>query len=470
MKIKVNNYIGMAAVLLLSLQACKKDFLDKQPITQVTPDIAFSDAEAAEKLIQGVYDGMYSDYFIWDYMTNGDVTSDNAYAGGDNPANIQIDEFRTNATNGNVTRDWSGLYTNIKNANLVLDNVPNIEDPALDEGNRRNQILAEARAIRAYNYFHLVRLWGPVPLVLNVPASIQEMQPARASVDEVYAQIIEDLDFAAANARTSAPNKGIITQGVAHAILAQVYAALPTPNWTKVLDETNATLASGYSLFGSYDGLFEIANENNSESIWEMQYDGWSGAHGNWMPSVIVGSGWKRFNTPSNDLVKVFDAEGDDIRKNSSIKFLNSSDEAWSDPFWPKSNYPYINKYRSDDQANAYLIRLAEIILLKAEALNELSAGGWAQAKPLVDQIRGRVNLSGTPANSQASMRAAILKERRLELAFEGYRWFDLLRTHTAVETMNAVTDGNGKKLYTISEADLLWPVPQEEVDRNPNL
>ena len=91
MKIKLNNYIGAAAVLLLSLQACKKDFLDKQPITQVTPDIAFSDAEAAEKLIQGVYDGMYSDYFIWDYMTNGDVTSDNAYAGGDNSANIQID-------------------------------------------------------------------------------------------------------------------------------------------------------------------------------------------------------------------------------------------------------------------------------------------------------------------------------------------------------------------------------------------
>jgi len=470
MKIKLNNYIGAAAVLLLSLQACKKDFLDKQPITQVTPDIAFSDAEAAEKLMQGVYDGMYVDYFIWDYMTNGDVTSDNAYAGGDNSANIQIDEFKTNATNGNLGRDWSGLYTTIKNANLVLDNVPNIEDPALDEGNRRSQILAEARAIRAYSYFHLVRLCGPVPLVGNVPANINEMQPARASVDEVYAQIIEDLDFAAANARTSAPNKGIITQGVAHAILAQVYAALPTPNWTKVLEEANATIASGYSLFGSYDGLFEMANENNSESIWEMQYDGYGGAHGNWMPSVIVGSGWKRFNTPSNDLVKAFDNEGDEIRKNSSIKFLDSSTEAWSDAFWTKDHYPYINKYRSDDQANAYFIRLAEIILLKAEALNELSAGGWAEAKPLVDQIRGRVNLLGTTAASQSAMRDAILKERRLELAFEGYRWFDLLRTNKAVETMNAVTDGAGKKLYTISQADLLWPIPQAEVDRNPNL
>lgn len=470
MKIKLNNYIGMAAVLLLSMQACKKDFLDKQPITQVTPDKAFSDAEAAEKLIQGVYDGMYIDYFIWDYSTNGDVTSDNAYAGGDNSANFQINDFTTNSTNGNLGRDWSGLYTTIKNANLVLDNVPNIEDPALDEGNRRNQILAEARAIRAYSYFHLVRLWGPVPLVVNVPANIGEMQPVRASVDEVYAQIIEDLDFAVANARTSAPNKGFITQGVAHAVLAQVYAALPTPNWAKVLEETNATLASGYSLFGSYDGLFEKANENNSEAIWEMQYDGWGGAHGNWMPGIVVGTGWKRFNTPSTDLVKAFDNEGDEIRKNSSIKFIDASTEAWSDIYWSKSNYPYINKFRSDDQTNTYFIRLAEIILLKAEAMNELSATGWLQAKPLVDQIRGRVNLLGTLAITQASMRTAILNERRLELAFEGYRWFDLLRTKTAVATMNAETDGQGKKLHTISEADLLWPIPQAEVDRNPNL
>src|SRR3546814_18699167 len=77
-----------------------------------------------------------------------------------------------------------------------------------------------------------------------------------------------------------------------------------------------------------------MANENNSESIWEMQYDGWSGAHGNWMPSVIVGSGWKKFNTPSVDLVKAFDSEGDDIRKNSYINFIDASTEAWSDSYW----------------------------------------------------------------------------------------------------------------------------------------
>lgn len=455
---------------MLSLQACEKNFLDKQPITQVTPDVAFSDAEAAEKLIQGVYDGMYSDYFIWDFITNGDVASDNAYAGGDNQANISIDEFRVNSTNANADRDWANLYTNIKNANLVLDNVPNIDDPVLDEGNRRNQILAEARAIRAYNYFHLVRLWGEVPLVLRVPANIQEMQSPRSSVEAIYQQMIEDLEFAAANARTSAPNKGIITQGAAHAILAQVYAAKPNPEWAKVVEHADATLAAGYSLFPDYNGLFERANENNSEAIWEMQFDGWGGAHGNWMPSLLVGDGWKRFNTPSNDLVDAYDAAGDEVRKNAAITFRNVSTAEWADDFWPKSNFPYVNKYRSDDQTNAYLIRLAEIILLKAEALNELSAGGWAQAKPLVDQIRERVDLPATTATNQQSMRDAIALERRLELAFEGYRWFDLLRTGKAVEVMNAVTDGNGEKLYNISSNQLLWPLPQKEIDRNPNL
>jgi hypothetical protein len=114
---------------------------------------------------------------------------------------------------------------------------------------------------------------------------------------------------------------------------------------------------------------------------------------------------------------------------------------------------------------------LADIILLKAEALNEISAGGWAQSKVLVDQIRGRVNLLGTPAANQADMRLAIEKERRLELAFEGHRWFDLIRTNRAVAVMNAQKDGTGASLnYNITNANLQLPIPQKEIDRNPNI
>ncbi|PST84077.1 RagB/SusD family nutrient uptake outer membrane protein [Pedobacter yulinensis] len=470
MKLKI--YLSGAALVLATAGGCKKDFLDKQPFNQVTPGVAFTTAAGAEKLLAGAYGSMYNDYHIWDYMVNGDVTADNAYAGGDNPANIQIDLFTANSTNGNVSRDWGFLYSNIKNANEVLENVPNISDPVLDQGGRRNQILGEASAIRAYMYFHLVRLWGPVPLVLKTPASLEDMQKPKSPVNEVYAQIIRDLEFALASVRSTAPNKGIVTKGVVNALLAKVHASAPAPDWAKVNQYADAVIGGGYSLFGSFDGLFSGNNKNNSESIWEMQYDGYGGptGRGNWMPGVIVGTGWKRFCTPTNDLVAAFDAEGDVQRKNASVTFKNAASEGWSDNYWPKANYPYINKYRNDDKTNAYIIRLADIILLKAEAVNELSAGGWAQAKPLVDQVRSRVGLGGTPAASQASMRLAIEKERRLELAFEGHRWFDLLRTGRAIEVMNAQKDGSGNNLnYNVSAQKLLFPIPQNELDRNPN-
>ena len=217
--------------------------------------------------------------------------------------------------------------------------------------------------------------------------------------------------------------------------------------------------------------MFDAKHENNAEAIWEMQYDGWGGAHGNWMPSVIVGTGWKRFNTPSNDLVAAFDAENDLVRKNSSIYFRNVASEGWTDDYWSKTNYPYVNKYRVDDQSNSYILRLADILLLKAEALNEQSAAGWAQAKTIVDQVRTRVKLAGTPAADQASMRLAIEKERRLELAFEGHRWFDLLRTNRAITVMNAQKDGKGAPLnYGLTAAKLYFPIPQGELDTNPNV
>jgi hypothetical protein len=468
MNLKQYSIIATAA-LSLSFASCKKDFLDKQPISQVTPDVAFADAAAAEKLIQGVYDGMYNDYHINDFLVNGDVIADNCYAGGDNPANIQLDMFTVNSTNGNVSRDWNALYSDIKNANLVLDNVPGIQDPNLDAGGRREQILAEARIMRAYMYFNLVRLYGSVPLVLKIPSTDAEFQPAKATVEQIYAQIIEDLEYGAQHAQATSANKGIVTKGVANALLAKVYATQATPDWAKVLQYADAAISNGYALVSNYDYLWDSQHDNNSEAIWEMQYDGWGGKHGNWMPSQLFGAGWKKFNTPTNDLVNAFNAEKDNVRKNASIFYDNVG---WDDPYWKDpATYPHIHKYRADDKTDTYLIRLADILLLKAEAQNELSAGGWAQAKTIVDQIRTRVNLSATPANDQASMRLAIEKERRLELAFEGQRWFDLLRTKRAVEVMNAQKDGNGVSLnYNVTDAKLLLPIPQSEIDRNPNV
>lgn len=473
MRIKLYSILAAAALTVGVQSSCKKDFLDKQPFNQVTADKAFVDLAGAEKLLSGAYGGMYNNTHIWDFMLNGDVTADNAYDGGDNPSIAQMDNFVANSANEILERDWSELYSQIKNTNQVLNNVPNIKDPELDKNDRRNQILGEASGIRAYLYFYLVRLWGRVPIVLTTPNNLEDMQVKRSSVDEVYALIIKDLEFALANTRTTGPNKGIFTKGVANALLAKVYATKPNPDWAKVNQYADAVIGGGYSLFNSYDGLFTGTNKNNAESIWEMQFDGGGSGNrrGNWMPGIITGSGWKRFCTPTNDLAAAFDAEGDVVRKNSSIKFLNSSSEGWSDAYWPKSNFPYINKYRNDDKTNIYIIRLADILLLKAEALNELSAGGWAQSKVIVDQIRSRVSLGGTPAADQPAMRLALEKERRLELAFEGHRWYDLLRTNRAIAVMNAQKNGAGVALgYNVTQDKLLLLMSQKEIDRNQSI
>ncbi|MDO8898709.1 MAG: RagB/SusD family nutrient uptake outer membrane protein, partial [Bacteroidales bacterium] len=281
---------------------------------------------------------------------------------------------------------------------------------------------------------------------------------------------IKDLELALENVPVTASHKGFVTKGAANALLAKVYAAIQPPQWNKVQQYADAVIAGGYSLVPEYDMLWNNTNENSSEAIFEINYEGTSSS-GNWGASMFRGMDWKKFNTPSNDLVAAFDAEGDVIRKNSSISFDDVSGR-WSDPYWPQSTFPFINKYRNIAQPspqNFILLRLADIILLKAEALN--ANGDVSGAATLVNQIRSRVNLPNTNATDQQAMRLAIEKERRFELAFEGHRWYDLKRTGRAVEVMNNVKGPGGASLgYSVNENRLLWPIPQSELDKNTKL
>jgi hypothetical protein len=186
---------------------------------------------------------------------------------------------------------------------------------------------------------------------------------------------------------------------------------------------------------------------------------------------MFRGTDWKKFNIPSNDLVQAFDDEQDLIRKNSSVIFEDVTG-IWSDGHWPADYYPFLNKYRNfiegNDQ-NYIFIRLADILLLKAEALNEL--GDVQGAADLVNLIRSRVNLPNTTVANYDDMRLAIEKERRLELAFEGHRWFDLKRTGRAISVMNNAKDAGGVSLgYNLTQNRLIWPIPQGELDKNAQL
>jgi hypothetical protein len=287
-------------------------------------------------------------------------------------------------------------------------------------------------------------------------------------MDSVYMQIIVDFETALAYCPASAAHNGYATTGAANAMLAKVYATIEPHDYNKVVEYCDAVINGPYQLLDNYEDLWNNSDENTVESIFEVNYEG-TETNANWGVNMFRGFDWKKFNIPSNDLVKAFDDEGDMIRKNSSIIFES---QGFPDPHWPQDNYPFINKWRIfgvSSPQNYIFLRLADIILLKAEALNEL--GDVNGAAELVNQIRSRVDLPNTTASDQASMRLAIEKERRLELAFEGHRWFDLKRTGRAIEVINNAIDETGQPLgYNLTENRLLWPIPQAELDINTSL
>lgn len=481
----MKKYIPIIALMaVFSLNSCEK-YLELEPVSESVAvsntsadSVYYKSANEVEAALAGAYSDFKNEYYELDYFVNGDAQSDDAYAGGDNPANFQIDDYKLDATNTNVSRDWRYLYSTIGKVNTVINNVSAVTDPALT-ADRKAEIIGEASFIRAFMYFQLVQLWGDVPLQLTEVKTISAAKldeiypiifPARAPQADVYRQIIIDLETALASVRTTAPHKGFATKGAVNAVLAKVYATQEPHDWAKVKEYCDAVIAGGYTLLPDYDQLWNNAAENTAESIFEINYNGGI-TDGNWGTKIFRGLDWKKFNLPSNDLVKAFDDAGDTKRKAASITFQDVSGK-WSDAHWPQTHYPFINKYRNFNEGsnqNYIFIRLADILLLKAEALNEL--GNQAGAITLVNQIRNRVNLANTTATSQADLRLAIEKERRLELAFEGIRWYDLKRTGRAIAVANAAVGANGENLgYNLTQNRLVWPIPQSDLDKNTKL
>ncbi len=480
-KIKNFNLVLLPAISMLVISGCSK-LLDKQPVTQVvtnTTSSAAISATQAENLLQGEYTAEigYSyglEFNVLDRITNGDVWADNCYAGGDNADNITIDLFTANSLNGNISRDWSDAYGIIGNINIAIPQIEACADPALSD-TRKAQILGESRFMRAFTYFDMVRLFGRLPLILQ-PANltnsedlIQSTFVPQSSVDSVYDAILQDLWFAKDNVQDDniPSDKMIVTKGAVYSILAKVYATLPTPNWDSVAYYCDKVMPD-YTLVPDFNFLWDNNHKNNSEAIWEFSYVGYSNI-GNWIPSQFIGDGWKKFSTPTNDLVNTFRAEGDSVRLHASISFVNYG---WSDPYWKDpNNYPILSKYNDPDNGtnDFYAIRLADILLLRAEAYN--NANDMSDAATLVNKVRSRVGLPNTIAATQTDMAMAISTERRLELAFEGQRRFDLIRTGQAINVMNAQKDGAGNNLnYNVQPDELIYPVPQQQLDLNPKL
>lgn len=510
MNLEVKNRVGgktRRTLVLLFLPAligmggCKK-FLDLKPTSAITTDNAYTTAANIEAALNGAYSSfMLYDYYQWEFVEQSDVRSDNAYAGGSMDHDfLQLDLNTISNASGLVYRDWTQLYASVAKCNVVIDHIGDVTDPALTD-DRRAQIIGEASFLRAFHYYQLVKLWGAVPLEKHSNSTDPSViRISRSSDTAVYNFIASDLETAVQDLPdtygSSSVDKVRATKGAANALLAKIWAQRKDRDYTKVLQYCNAVISSseGYSLLTNYADLFDGNHPYNAESIMEIPYVG-NTPQGCWGAELfypthddngnVPSDAWQRYCVPSKTLVQAYDNAGDVNRKNANISFELApwADENWNPcgdastpiPFNVKQKHP--NNWNSGD--HVYLLRLADIILLKAEAQNE--TGDLAGAIQTLQQIRSRAGIASVSPASTEDMRQVLLTERQMELAFEAQRWDDLIRYGVAVQTMNNLqevkytcdsgTPGQPISLsYNMTDNKLVLPIPLLEIQANPSL
>ena len=496
MKRIIKNIFALASLVLV-ISSCD---LSKDPISDYSEltigkkagSSTIKYATRAEMLSQ--YNGLYSSItnsqegWYLDFLVYTETHADNAYSGTSSSELTTLEAQTQDGINKNVERDWNSFLNQVNTANRIICNIDSVPDLTLTSAERA-QWKAEAKIWRAWMMFDMTRLWGEIPVVTketpeitakNIEQIYPLLYPAKQPVATVYAQIVQDLTDAEKDAPAiNTSSKFLLTKTVARALLAKVYAEKPIRDYAKVIDYCTKVEADGLSLV-AYTDLFAV-NEtktdcklrNSNESIFEITFPQGSGNWVTWMFGVDLCDpnstyNWAKWVTPSRDLIKAFEDEGDLVRENEAIVWANPS---WSNHY-PSTHYPFMYKTRS--KYNSIIkLRLADILLLKAEACVEQN--DLAQAAQLVDRIRTRVNLAGLSSDtksSQENMRNAVLKERRLELAFEGQRWFDLVRTgkvFTVLNTLNS-RDAGRAPMSAVTERTIVLPVPQTQLDKNPSL
>jgi starch-binding outer membrane protein, SusD/RagB family len=424
-----------------------------------------------------------------DFLVFTDTHSDNAYRGATDAELTQLEQQKQNGINKNINRDWNYYFGIISAANKVICNVDSVPDVTLTAAERK-QWKSEALILRSWMYFDMVRMWGAVPLVLTIPPAISAANietvyplyyPPRDSVSKVYTQIINDLTFAlepggAPNIDPS--NKFVLSKTVANALLAKIYAEKPVRDYSKVINycqqvEQDVSLVANYGdLFDVNSSKTDVKYRNTTESIFEISFSG-GGNWNAWLFGVDMTNpnstyDWAKWLTPSRDLIAAFDKEGDIVRKNVTMVFASVS---WSNEY-PSKNYPFMHKCPSGF-SSIIKLRLADILLLKAEAYVEL--GDLGNATTIINRIRSRVNLpslNSAITSSKSNMEDAVLNERRLELAFEGQRWFDLVRSGKVFNVLNTLNSRDVGRLPMdpVTEYTVLMPIPQLQIDINPKL
>lgn len=475
-------------ILLLFLTGCDDDFLDRQPLDTINTENFPKTEQELVTVVNGAYQPLQWPKLYNLRMWTSDIMAGNSIVGaGGGTDGIETQDmanFITQPDNAGVLDLWRGPWPGILMCNIVIQAAPDLD---IDQS-VKDRSLGEAYFLRAHYYFILTQYFGDVPLVTVPLGSEDDLLPARAPKEQVYDLIISDLNSAIellpSRESYGEADKGRASKGAAYGMLAKVQLTLG--NYSEVVNLTSQVESLGYSLNQNYADNFNINNENSIESLFEVQYasdggyDFWSNENQSSWTSPFMGprgsnfvAGGYGWNQPTQEFMDQYE-EGD-LRKDVTVLYEgcpafdgNSYDAAYSYTGYNVRKFlvplSVIPSY-DNSPMNFPVLRYSDILLMRAEALNEL--GQTSSAEAYLNMVRSRAGLPAVTGLSQSGFREAVLKERRMELAFEGQRWFDLIRIDNGQYGLNFL-HSIGKN--NAAQKHLLFPVPQIELDRNPNL
>lgn len=492
-KYKKFKFLIIVAVSFAVVSSCS-DSLEENP-NFITEDTFYQTALDARLAVNGIYETLggglsnrgFSGVYFNNYWTATALASDEGKPGPLNTdANyLQLANYSVGSTNTVILDMWSDFYASISAANLAIDNIPGIDM----DNDQKKRLLGEAHFLRGLFYFELVRLYGNVPLQLHATTSFtKDSYLARAPVSEVYTQIIADLTIGESNLPNSheGADKGRPTFWSAKGYLAKV--ALTLGDWSTAISKTEEIMAGPFSLWADYKEAFLIPNNNGKETVFSINFDKgatleliWEGAHLNYRPMAqeyrALGGGGGDLEIPTDRVYEIFD----DLDRRKSVTFVTEDNIGGEDIVLSS---PHIHKYWDRDAepsgtANTIndlqLIRYSDVLLMHAEALNEVNNGPTAEALNAINAVRARArNTDGVIANvlpdlemtlNYQEFKDAILMERFKEFVWEGQRWFDLKRFDRFTQKIL-----EAKPDVTVTNDHLLFPIPQRERDINPNL
>jgi len=493
MKVKV---IIIHLLIIMVTLSCKKDYLDKTDPTKINTGLFYKDAKQVEQAVNGIY-GTLQDIANDQWITN-ELPSDNTtidFNPGDRGQSDRIEAFEFYTVNGNSTNlntSYIAYYNSIYNINNTLakmQGATGLTDSikAVNEG--------QLKFIRAYLYFELTQYYGDVVLITRPLTQPSEAWTyLRESQSKVYAQIETDLKDAVTGLpiKYQAGHVGRATKGAALSLLGKVY--LTEKKYADAATTLSQVLPLGYDLNNDYADAFNPQKKNGIESIFEIQYnasvDGeWSSFIYTFAPRLSAGAvtGWPQsnpggWNIPTNDIINAY--EPGDKRKDASVGLdFKSPVTGETVPYIKKYNHPHAVYGRTDD--NWPVLRYSDVLLMLAEAINEQGAP-TTDAYTYLNKVRHRAGLADVSGLTQQTFRDTVAHERRVELAFENWRWFDLKRTMTpdelttflnayaATEKAHPTVTRQGVPYsntdYVFSAFEALFPVPANEIIVNPKL